>query len=155
MKHKNNNTVSNKMNSGYLKVECDNMNRSNTSIYNFNEDKLKSSNDLLSKTSSFGDMTMNLASRSYRNIAEVTAAALLTEKIKRNSNLNLSVPFSSRRNTTALDQNNYLSLITNKTSEGLMHRNSFASFSNRKNTIFMNNIQYSDELLHGSNQDNM
>jgi hypothetical protein len=95
---------------------------------------------------------IDLSGHSYKNIAEVTAAALL-------KNRNSHVPYlSSRRNTTAIDQEKYLinsyfqnqnyqHINNNNDKSDLKHRFSFHSLSNRKNTIFSDSTKSNQQLI--------
>jgi hypothetical protein len=82
----------------------------------------------------------------YRNIAEVTAAAVLNERMKRNSQYTLNIPFNaSRRFTTAVDQQDKFFSVYNQLAKVTDHRKSFASFDRNR----IERVSFSDK-----NQDN-
>jgi hypothetical protein len=69
----------------------------------------------------------------YTNIVEVTAAAVLNERMKRNSQYTLNIPFNaSRRFTTAVDQQDKFFNMINQITKVTDHRKSFSSFDRNR-----------------------
>jgi hypothetical protein len=95
-----------------------------------------SSQEALDPYASYSELSsLQQSQQPYKSIAEVTAAAVLNERMKRNSQYNLSIPFNAnRRFTTAVDQQdkffNVLQLANKASTHD--HRKSFISLDRNR-----------------------